>query len=152
MERKMSVPVRVKATRQIAAPAGHVYDILADYRVGHPRILPSAFVGLVVEQGGRGAGTVIRFGMKSFGTVKWARATVHEPEPGRVLLERLDERSLETTFTVDPGERGVSLVTIETAWTPRGPGSLLERLLAPTFLKRVYAEELRNLERVATTT
>lgn len=146
----MSRPVRIRATRLVAAPPGRVYSILADYRTGHPRILPPAFVSLTVEEGGRGAGTVIRFGMKSFGTVRWVRATVEEPEPGRVLLERVEANSLQTTFTVDPGEPGHSHVTIETSWTPRGAGALLERLLAPTFLKRVYAEELGNLEKVAT--
>ena len=146
----MPRPVRIKATRLVAAPPSRVYSILADYRTEHPRILPPTFVSLTVEEGGRGAGTVIRYGMKSFGTVRWARATVDEPEPGRVLRERVEADSLETTFTVDPGGLGHSHVTIETSWTPRGPGALLGRLLAPPFLRRVYADELSNLERVAT--
>jgi Polyketide cyclase / dehydrase and lipid transport len=145
----MSRPVYVTATRLIAAPASRIYGILADYRTGHPLILPRAFQSLTVEAGGRGAGTVIRFGMRSLGTVKWARATVGEPEPGRVLVERLDDRSVETTFTVDPSGRDSACVTIATSWTPRGRGASLVRLLAPLLLKRIYAEELRNLERVA---
>lgn len=143
-------PVHVVATRLIPAPASLIYGILADYRTGHPRILPRAFAGLTVEQGGRGAGTVIRFGMRSFGTVQWARAIVEEPEPGRVLVERLEDRPVTTAFTVDPRGQDHARVTIETSWTPRGRGALVERLVAPVLLKRVYAEELRNLERVAT--
>ena len=148
----MAGPVRIKASRRVAAPAPMVYEILSDYRLGHPRILPArAFDGLKVEKGGRGAGTVINFGMKSFGSVKWVRASVDEPEPGRVLVERvLDDADVVTTFTVDPAEDGNSMVTIETTWTPRGPRALVERLLGPLFLKGVYAEELGNLEKVAT--
>lgn len=142
-------PIHVTATRLIAAPASLVYDILADYRIGHPRILPRAFESLTVEEGGRGAGTVIRFAMRSFFTVKWARATVEEPEAGRVLVERLEDRPAKTSFTVEPSGLEHARVTIETTWTPRGPGALLERLLAPIVLKRVIAEELRNLDRVA---
>jgi hypothetical protein len=147
----MPQPIRIKATRTVAGPVDQVYAILADYRVGHPSILPArAFAELTVERGGQGAGTVIGFGMKSFGTVRWARAAVDEPEPGRVLRERtLDEKDIVTTFTVDHLEPGRSRVTIETTWTPRGLGGLFERLLAPPFLARVYAEELENLEAVA---
>jgi hypothetical protein len=145
----MLPPVRVTATGLVGAPPSRVYGILADYRDGHPRILPRAFEGLTVEQGGRGAGTIIRFGMRSFGAVKWARAAVDEPEPGRVLVERLEDGSVETSFTVDPSGPDHARVTIATSWTPRGRGALLERLLGPLLLKRVYAEELRNLDRVA---
>jgi hypothetical protein len=147
-----SGPIRIKSSRTVAAPAAHLYDILADYRGGHPSILPArAFDDLIVERGGRGDGTVIYFGMRSFGKTRWSRASVHEPEPGRVLVERiLDDKGIVTTFTVDPLEDDVAEVTIETTWTPRGPGALFERLLAPPYLRSVYAEELGNLEKVAT--
>jgi hypothetical protein len=32
-----------------------VYDTIADYHIGHPRILPRHFSGLTVEEGGIGA-------------------------------------------------------------------------------------------------
>jgi len=148
----MPAPIHVKSTRSVSAPADHVYAILSDYRNGHPSILPArVFEDLTVESGGQGDGTVIRFGMRSFGKVRWARAAVDEPEPGRVLRERgLDDKGIVTTFTVDRVEAHRSEVTIATTWTPQGPGALLERLLAPPFLKRVYAEQLGNLEKVAT--
>jgi hypothetical protein len=83
--------------------------------------------------------------------VRSVRASVDEPEPGRVLLERsLDGNAIETTFTVDPAAGGGSRVTIETSWTPRGPRALLERLIGPFLLERAYAEELDNLATVAT--
>ena len=74
-----------------------------------------------------------------------------EPEPGRVLRERvLDDKGIVTLFTVDVVGDDVSDVTIETTWTPRGLGAFFERLAAPPFLRSVYAEELGNLEKVAT--
>lgn len=150
MTARRSKPVQVKVTRMVAAPASRVYSVLADYRTGHPRILPRAFQDLTVEEGGRGEGTVIRFGMKSFGTVRRVRATVHEPEPGRILVERvLDDPPVETTFTVEAGGPDRSLVSIQTSWTPTGVRALVERILGPFLLRRVFAEELGNLERVA---
>lgn len=146
----MSKPVTIAVSRVIAAPAKRVYSILADYEVGHPSILPRTFVGLEVERGGTGAGTVIHFGMKAFGKVTWSRAAVEEPDPGRVLVERVQDGSgVVTTFTVDPTGPDRCTVTFDTAWTPRGPGALFERFLGPLFLRRVYAEELANLERIA---
>jgi hypothetical protein len=146
----MPRPVHIKATRLIAAPASRVFSILSDYRVGHPRILPRGLEKLTVERGGRGAGTIIRFQVRSFGTARWVRASIDEPEPGRILVERsLDGNGLETRFTVDPADGGSSLVTIETSWTPRGPAAGLERLVGPFLLERAYAEELENLATVA---
>ena len=79
---------RVSATKVIAAPAARVYDLLADYREGHPSILPKAyFISHTVEQGGRGAGTVVAFQMKLMGRTQSFRSTISEPEPGRVLVE-----------------------------------------------------------------
>lgn len=53
---------RIVVSELIAATAPRIYERLADYRDGHPHILPPRyFRNLVVEQGGRGAGTIIRF-------------------------------------------------------------------------------------------
>lgn len=148
----MTGPILAKTTRRVPAPADRIYDILADYHTGHPSILPArVFEELTVESGGRGAGTVIRFGMKSFGKVRWSRAEVDEPEPGRVLRERvLDDKGIVTLFTVDRVEAHTADVTIETTWPAKGLGGFFERLVAPPFLRSVYAEELGNLEKVAT--
>jgi len=139
--------VVIQASAEIAVPPHVVYGILADYREGHPSILPPRwFSYLHVEQGGVGAGTVIRFGMKSGGRVKEMRAEVVEPEPGRVLVERgLDERGTVTTFTVEPAGTGGARVTIRTTWRATGVAGFFERLLAPTLLKPVYREELARL-------
>ena len=50
--------LRIAVSSLIQAPAQQAYAIIADYRNGHPRILPRPyFVSLTVEQGGVGAGT-----------------------------------------------------------------------------------------------
>jgi len=84
----MTVPLYAKATRLVAPPASRVFSILCDYLVGHPSFLPRGLERLTVEHGGRGAGTAIRFRVRSFGTVRPVRASVDEPEQGRVLVER----------------------------------------------------------------
>lgn len=146
-----SSPIRVRVGRPVPAPAHRVYDILADYAVGHRLILPAGvFRDVHVVRGGRGEGTVLRFAMKTFGSLKRFGVEVHEPEPGRVLSERdLDGNGAVTTFTVGPAADGRAAVTIETRWTPVGLRALVERLVAPLLLRRLYAEQLLNLEKVA---
>ena len=143
--------VEASAALQIPAPPAVVYGILADYRVGHPSILPRrVFLSLDVEEGGIGAGTVFRVRMKSFGVTREIHAKVSEPAPGRVLAETDEVLGIRTTFEVRPGEAGQgSHVTIRTRWVARGLFGWIEARLAPAFLRRVYGEELRNLARAA---
>src|SRR5688500_9099663 len=92
---------QVSASALMHAPPQAVYAIIADYHHGHPQILPKPpFVSLAVEQGGTGAGTVIRVHMRVLGQLHMVRAVVTEPEPGRVLVETNDNGSV-TTFTVE---------------------------------------------------
>ena len=146
---------RVSAVRRIDAAPEQVFGIFADYRVGHPAILPRRFfTGLEVEQGGYGAGTVIRYGMRAAGRVTRARAAVTEPVPGRVLVETdLGDRGIVTTFTVSPAGEGASEVEFATDLPSRGGlAGRLERMFVRRYLRRVYAEEMQLLaERAATT-
>ena len=135
----------------IGAPASRVYGILADYRNGHPRILPKEFNYLAVERGGVGAGTVIAFSMRAFGTTRQSRAAITEPVPGRILMETLlDGSGVVTTFTVDAGAVAGSDVTISTV-IPVSSGILgrLERWVAERYLRGVYRKELALLAGVA---
>lgn len=134
--------------RVLDAPAEVVYRVIADYREHHPRILPPAFSDFVVEEGGVGEGTEIRFAMTTAGRTQRFHQRIEEPEPGRVLREVDIDGDVATTFTVTPnGER--SHVRIETTWSSAGLRGFMERLVAPMMLKRVYDDELNRLEAYA---
>jgi hypothetical protein len=142
--------IRVAAERVIAAPAGRLYQYLADYQQHHPRILPPAFSDLRVEAGGVGAGTVLSFRITAGGRTRAYRVQVAEPEPGRVLTESDLGSSLVTTFTVSPEGDSASRVRIVSRWQGAGGiGGFFERLFAPRVLRRLYADELARLDAYA---
>lgn len=135
----------ISAESMIAASAGAVYRLLADYRQGHPSIVPKKYFGpLQIEAGGVGAGTIIRFNMTVLGTTKTFRMLVAEPRKGQLLTETDMETGSCTSFTVtqhtDPGRCSLCIST----QLPQRPGLLgqLERLMTTWLLKRIYAEEL----------
>jgi hypothetical protein len=125
-----------------------VYTVLADYRVGHPAILPKPyFTDLRVEQGGQGAGTVVHTRMVVLGVERVFKLTVSEPEPGRVLKEVDEQAGIVTTFTVtalEPGQQ--SRVTIATmARASPGVRGLLEKIMNPPLTRQIYRQELKQL-------
>jgi hypothetical protein len=136
----------------VKAPPALVYNLLADYKDGHPHVLPKPyFQTLKVEQGGIGAGTRIYVEMRVMGMTQPFRADVTEPEPGHILVETIPESGLVTTFTVEPLEGGRhAQVTLST--TAKSRGGLLgvvERFMSTRFLRRVYIEELKLIAAVA---
>jgi len=142
----------ISASALVPAPAREVYAIIADYRDGHPKILPRPpFVSLEVEQGGVGAGTVIRFQMRILGRLQSSRAEISEPEPGRVLVETNDQNGPVTTFIVEPRADGQQAwVTISTVLKVRdGLLGKLEAWMTTRILRPVYERELAQLAEVA---
>jgi uncharacterized protein YndB with AHSA1/START domain len=142
----------ISAAALIPAPPQQVYGIIADYRDGHPHILPKPhFVSLTVEQGGVGAGTVIRFQMRLMGRLQTFRAAITEPEPGRVLVETDIQTGAVTTFTVEPrADAQQAAVTIKTTTSVReGFLGRLEAWLATRLLRPIYVQELAQLADVA---
>jgi hypothetical protein len=132
----------------IEHPADLLYRIIADYRDGHPHIIPKPpFVLLRVEEGGVGAGTIIYVEMKLLGKLQSFRARVTEPEPGRVLVEADPESSLVTTFIVEPRDGGQrAYVTITTQMKVRdGVLGKLQGFMATKLLHPVYVKELKQL-------
>lgn len=142
---------RVSASALIPAPAEKVYGILADYHNGHPRILPKPyFTSLEVVEGGTGAGTVVAFSMRLMGRPQHFRATVSEPQPGRVLVETNDTGA-ETRFTVDPQPDGQCRVTIATETTVRdGIAGKVEGWITHRLLHPIYVKELAQLAAICT--
>jgi hypothetical protein len=146
--------IKISAAAVLNARPEDVYATIADYRHGHPNIIPKEnFSDLQVEQGGYGAGTVIRFKVKTLGVEQPAYQRVSEPEPGHILVEQdIDSpRNTITTFTVTPVEQDqkahVEIVT--TMNSNPGFQGLVERFLVPMLLLPVYRKELKLLEEVA---
>jgi hypothetical protein len=139
--------IQVSASAEVGAPPPIVYGLIADYRHGHPSILPPRyFRNLQVEEGGVGAGTRITFQMR-LGKLWRLHANVTEPEPGRRLCEIYPDTGMVTTFTVDPAHEGrASSVTIATRYTKAGLAGLVEKWLMPRFLRTVFAAELQQLD------
>lgn len=138
----------VSASRLVSAPAARIYAVLADYRTGHPSILPPRYFGPIeVLAGGVGAGTEIRFVMRMLGTRQTLRGVVSEPDPGHILCETYPDSGTVTTFTVTPAHpSSQTTVTIATG-LPTRPGlrGWIERRFAARYLRRVFAAELERL-------
>lgn len=140
--------VHVSQSMVIPVPADTIYAVIADYRVGHPAILPKPyFKELIVEQGGFGEGTIIRFEMEVFGAKQSYHQIVSEPQPGRVLVEKNLDGQLTTTFTLTPTDGGrQTRVTINTEFTPsKGFKGLMERLMNPPVMRYLFKKELQNI-------
>ena len=134
--------------KEIDAPAEMIYGILSDYRVGHPAILPKQyFTALKVEEGGTGDGTIVLIEMNVRGTKRVFRAAITEPEPGRKLVESdLDGQSV-TSFTVESigqGKRSRVIIATQAKLSP-GIKGLIESLVSPIVLRRIYRQELHIL-------
>ncbi|HRF95396.1 MAG TPA: SRPBCC family protein [Aggregatilineales bacterium] len=135
--------VIVEASAIIPAPPQAVYDLLADYHVGHPSILPKpAFVSLTVEEGGVGEGTVFRADMKVMGQSSFFRAKVTEPEPGKLLRETDLDSGTVTDFIVKPTSDGQTQLSFHTTYQTK---NFIEKLMIPSLLKRMYKQELGNI-------
>ena len=136
----------------IDAPAETIYAIISDYNEGHPAILPTQyFKDLQVVEGGIGAGTVITVKMEVFGQKVDYTMTITEPKPGRILQEEDEAAGVLTTFTVDPIQDTTrSQVTIATT-TKTKPGlkGWLEKTMNPIIARRIYQDELAQLNRYA---
>ena len=143
---------RVTATRRIQAPAHVAYDIIADYRDMHARMVPPKwFSNLRVDSGGIGAGTTIRYDVRAFGATKTHRARVDEPAPGRILVESEIDDPIVTTFSVDPtsDDRACDVTITSQLQSRDGFLGVIERWLATPMLRRIFAAELERLDTLA---
>ena len=141
--------LRVEESAEVHAPAAAVYRMIADYRSGHPRIVPPEyFRNLRVLEGGYGEGTRIEFDVIAFGKTVHSRATIDEPDPGRVLAERDIDNGSVTHFTVEPLDQATSRVTISTdrPIERRGVLGWIERTMTRSFLRGLYVKELARLD------
>jgi hypothetical protein len=140
---------RAHAERLIGAPPAAVYVVLADYTTQHPRIMPaSLFSNLEVESGGVGAGTVFHITLRMLGRRQRLHMQVAEPEPGQVLTETNLDTGVVTEFSVAPQDGGSrTLARISSDWeTASGLRGLVDRLVTPRLMGRIFAKQLRQLD------
>lgn len=143
---------QLSASALILAPATKVYGLIADYRNGHPRILPKPyFETLTIKEGGVGAGTVIDFQMRLMGQLRNFHAVITEPQPGRVLVETDTAAGSVTTFTVEPRAAGQQAFVTITTTLPVRAGLLgkIEGWMMTQMLQPIYVKELAQLAEVA---
>lgn len=124
-----------------------IYAVIRDYNVGHRAILPKPyFTGMDIEKGGVGAGTIVLVHMEVFGNKRTFRHVVSEPEPNRLLVEQDENLGVTSQFLVEPINVEQSRVTIIADARPQ-PGfvGIMERLMNPPIMRRIFKEELQNL-------
>lgn len=141
-------PQTATASKVIRASSDEIYRIIADYRNGHPHILPPKyFLSLHAEEGGFGEGTIVRFQMRLLGQTRSFRSRITEPEPGRTLLETDLISGAVTRFSVSPANsQGRAEVSISTELKGLG---FVAGFVAKNMLQKVYREELDLLARLA---
>ena len=140
--------LHAEASALIAATPAEVYAIFSDYHHHHPAILPKQyFPKIEVEQGGQGAGTVFTVWTRALGVERIYHMVVSEPEPGRLLMEDDPKAGVTTTFRVVPASQSQQTkVTIATDWQAQaGIGGLVEKLVTPPVMRRIFRQELKNL-------
>ena len=147
--------ITFEASAPIQARPAVVWDILTDYRNGHPNILPpGAFSDFRVVEGGKGAGTVMTFTFHVAGANRAVRHVVSAPDPGRTLVESEPDGASVTTFTLTPLDDG-QRTQVHISTVQRGQGGLrgaIERLLTPLLaptMRRIYLDELARLDALA---
>jgi hypothetical protein len=130
----------------IKAAPSDVYNVLADYRVGHNAVLPKPyFVKMDVLEGGFGAGTLIHVDMEVYGVKRRMRMSVSEPQKGYILQEVDLDTGTETQFIFKPVEGGTHL-TIHTKMNfGEGFMGFLEKLTTPAITRGIYKKELANI-------
>lgn len=143
-----------EASAIIDATPEVVHGIISNYldtENGHPAILPPKnFKSLVIEEGGQGVGTVFSMTANMGGVEQKMRMRVTKQEPGRLLVETALDTPLVTTFRSEPYQDGQrTRFTITTDWEAHaGLMGLVEALVAPGIMRRVYNEEIQNLNQL----
>ncbi|OEV32178.1 polyketide cyclase [Streptomyces nanshensis] len=134
------------ARREIAVTQDALFGAVADYAGTRPRLLPG-LSAYEVREGGRGAGTVVRWTLESNGKrVRDCFLDVSEPSKGE-LVEKDRGSSMVTTWRVTPGSGdGAALVSVRTTWqSAGGVNGLFERFFSSKGLERIYGVMLARL-------
>ncbi len=145
-EVRLVAHIKAETDTTIAASPNVVYEFLADYSERHPRILTPNFSDYSVEEGGQGAGTVVRYRLRA-GRERPYRMRVEEPERGSVITERDMDSSFTTTWELSPANGESTRVRVTVEWDgASGIAGIFERLFAPGGVRGVYSGVLENLK------
>jgi hypothetical protein len=143
--------VSVTAQRMVHGPADRVRAALADYQDTRRQILPEQYSDYQVKAGGHGAGTLVHWTLAA--TRKRVRDQLVEvSEANGALVERDQNSSMVTTWTVTPEGGDTSAVAVHTTWDGAGGiGGFFERLFAPSGLRRIHDALLASLDELVRT-
>jgi hypothetical protein len=141
--------ISVTALAMVDADPGRVRDAIADYRKFRPAILTPRFSGYEVLEGGRGAGSRVRW---TLNPGRWTRRRarvweVSAEEKDGMLIEHDALSPTVLTWTVVPAPDGRSAVKLTLTFTaPGGLGGLRARSRG-NKLHHLYGEMLLQLRR-----
>jgi hypothetical protein len=143
--------VTARTARTIDAPADKVRAALADYETVRPTILTEQYRDYRVEAGGQGAGSKVHWILQATKSRQRDQLVeVSVPAADRIV-ERDENSSMVTTWTVTPAGEGRSEVSVETVWNGAGGiGGFFERTFAPRGLARIHDGVLSNLDAAVT--
>jgi hypothetical protein len=138
--------IHVQVEQTVNAMPEEVYAFLQDY-TKRPQILTENYLNYQVEQGGKGAGTVVTYRLHAANRERGYRMQVSEPSIGKVLKESDANSSLVTTWMLTPAENNQKTrVQLVSEWEGgKGVGGFFERTFAPLGLRRIYTEILGKL-------
>lgn len=139
--------VTAVSERVVEADADAVFAALRDYRGTRQRILTPHFSEYEVRSGGEGAGSQVHYRLQA--TEKRVRdCLVEVSEPAKhSLVERDQNSSMVTTWTVAPAGTSRAAVRVQTTWNGAGGiGGFFEKTFAPLGLRRIYDGVLANLD------
>ncbi len=144
----MTQVVRAEASAIIDARPEVIWEVIRDYHIGHPAILPKPyFQSLKVLKGGVGEGTETHLTMKVFGRTFEYYHRITEPQPGRVLKETEVNTGQFSMFTLEPLDGGTRTRVTITTEQPASAGVMgfFERLTTPGIQRRMFEQELAIL-------
>jgi hypothetical protein len=140
------------AEQVVRAPADVVRAALADYATTRPAVLPEQYSEYRVDAGGEGAGTRVHWRLQATSKRVREQDVVVTEGPDGALVETDTNSSMVTTWTVHPGDAGMSTVRVRTTWNGAGGiGGFFERTFAPKGLARIHQALLERLERAVAT-
>ena len=138
--------IHVQAEQVVNATPEEVYTFLNDY-TKRQQILTENYLNYKVEEGGKGAGTVVTYRLHAANRERGYRIQVSDPGTGKTLQESDAGSSLVTIWTLAPEADGQKTrVQLASDWEGgKGVGGFFEKTFAPLGLRRIYTEILSKL-------